>query len=425
VTPSRPRILFLAHRVPYPPNRGERIRTFHILGFLAQRADVSLAFLGEEQSPPETQQALERLCRDVAGLRLGRYRRWINAACSLGFGRTATEGLFRCNRLRRLLARWSKTTRFDAVVVFCSSMVQYLDVPGLAGVPVLLDLIDVDSQKWLDYAKEASGVQRWLFQIEGKRLRRLEQSLPSKVKAIALVSRCEVELYRSFCPTDSVHAISNGVDLDYFRPRENVNSASSKDCVFVGALDYRANVDGIHWFCDEIWPEVRRRQPKATFTVVGSRPSLLVLRLAERPGVRVVSDVPDVRPYLAEAAMVVVPLRIARGIQNKVLEALAMAKGVVATPEALEGIAVDPGVHACRALAPAEWIESIVRLLGDAPARDRLGRAGRTFVETHHCWDRQLRPLATLLGLRAASCEESQGMTATQDAKNSLASCHG
>lgn len=425
MTPSNPKILFLAHRVPYPPNRGERIRSFHMLRFLAQRADVSLAFLGEERPSPETQQALECLCRDVAGLRLGRYRRWINAARSLAFGRTATEGLFQCNRLRRLLARWSKTTRFDAVVVFCSSMVQYLDVPGLAGVPVLLDLIDVDSQKWLDYAAEASGVQRWLFQIEGKRLRRLEQSLPPKVKAITLVSRCEAELYRSFCPTDLVHAISNGVDLDYFRPREDLNSAASQNCVFVGALNYRANVDGLHWFCNEIWPEVRRHQPKATFTVVGSHPSPLVRRLAKRPGVHLACDVPDVRPYLAEAAMVVVPLRIARGIQNKVLEALAMAKAVIATPEALEGIAVEPEVHACQALAPAQWIESMVRLLRDAPARDLLGRAGRTFVETHYCWDRQLQPLATLLGLRAAWYDGSQGITTKQDAKNSLASCHG
>jgi polysaccharide biosynthesis protein PslH len=425
VTPSHPRILFLAHRVPYPPNRGDRIRSFHMLRFLAQRADVSLAYLAEEQSPSETQRALQCLCREVAGLQLGRYRRWLNAACSLAFGRTATEGLFQCSRLRRLLARWSKTTRFDGVVVFCSSMVQYLDVPGLAGVPALVDLVDVDSQKWLDYAEETSGVRRWLFQLEGKRLRRLEQSLPPKAKAIALVSDCEAELYRSFCPADSVHAISNGVDLDYFRPNADLNSASSQDCVFVGALDYRANVDGIHWFCNEIWPEVRRRRPEATFTVVGSRPSPLVLRLAKRPGVRLASNVPDVRPYLAEAAMVAVPLRIARGIQNKVLEALAMSKAVVATPEALEGIAVESGVHACQALTPHQWIESIVHLLEDPSARDRLGRAGRTFVETHYCWDRQLQPLAALLGLRATSCEGSQGMTTKQDAKNSLAACHG
>ena len=216
VTPSRPKILFLAHRVPYPPNRGDRIRSFHHLavscatgGRLSGLSRGRTALAGNATGPRTRVQ-------DVAGLRLGRYRRWINAARSLAFGRTATEGLFQCGRLRRLLARWSRTTRFDAVVVFCSSMVQYLDVPGLAGVPALVDLVDVDSEKWFHYAEEASGVQRWLYRIEGKRLRRLEQSLPPRAKAITLVSRCEAELYKSFCPADSVHAISNGVDLDYF-----------------------------------------------------------------------------------------------------------------------------------------------------------------------------------------------------------------
>jgi polysaccharide biosynthesis protein PslH len=406
VKSSRPRILFLVHRVPYPPNRGDRIRSFHFLRFLARRADVSLAFLAEEEPSPDTRQALGSLCGEVAGLRLGRYGRWINAARSLASGRTVTEGLFHCNRLRRLLGRWSEAVRFDAVVVFCSSMVQYLDVPGLAGVPVLVDLIDVDSQKWLEYAEEALGVQRAIFRVEGKRLRRLEQSLSRRVKAITLVSDCEAELYRSFCPTDAVHAISNGVDLDYYSPRGDSSSVSSQDCVFVGALDYRANIDGIQWFCGKIWPEVRRRQPEATFTIVGSRPSPAVRRLASQPGVRVASDVPDVRPYLAGAALVVVPLRVARGIQNKVLEALAMSKAVIASPEALEGIAIEPEVHACQARSPAEWIDAMGRLLQDGPTRDRLGQAGRALVETHYCWERRLQPLAALLGLGATPCRE-------------------
>jgi sugar transferase (PEP-CTERM/EpsH1 system associated) len=424
VTLSRPRILVLIHRVPYPPNRGDRIRTFHILQFLARRADVSLAFLSEEQPTQATRHAIERLCCDVACVRLGGYRRWINAAWSLARGRTATEGLFKCNRLRRLLTGWCKSRRFDAVVAFCSSMVQFLDLPELADVPVLLDLIDVDSQKWFDYAARASGVRRSLFNIEGGRLRRLEQSLPSKVKAIALVSRWEAELYRSFCPFGAVFVISNGVDLDYFQLRGDSYSTRANDCVFIGALDYRANIDGIDWFCGEIWPEVRRRRPDATFTIVGSRPAPAVLRLAKLPGVRLARDVPDVRPYLAEAALAVVPLRIARGVQNKVLEALAMAKAVVATPEALEGIGVDPGVHACEAREGGEWIESVVRLLADQPARERLGRAGRRFVEAHHCWDRQLQPLATLLGLHTAPCEGSPGISAKLNEEDSLASCH-
>ena len=427
--PLRPKILFLVHRVPHPPNRGDRIRSFHLLEFLAERADVSLAFLAEEPPSQDTCRALSRRCEQFAGIPLGRCRRWVNAAGSLARGRTATEGLFQCRPLRRLLARWAKATRFDAAVVYCSSMFQYLDVPGLSDVPAIVDLVDVDSQKWLEYAKESRGVPRWLYRIEGKRLRRLEQSLAPRANAILLTSGCEVELYRSFCSTGSVHAIPNGVNLDYFHPRGGSDTVaaregtvpiyvsakmglspltpapslaqnsiqSPRDCVFVGALDYRANIDGIKWFCKEIWPEVRRRRPDATFTLVGSRPSPLVRRLAERPGIRLAADVPDVRPYLAEAALVVVPLRIARGIQNKVLEALAMAKAVIATPQALEGIGVDPETHVRAASTPAEWIEATVELLDDESARRRLGHAGRSYVEAHHCWDRQLQPLAEML----------------------------
>ncbi len=405
MAPQRPKILFLVHRVPYPPNRGDRIRSFHLLQFLAQQADVYLAFLTEEQPSPETLKALGNLCKQVAGIQPGRYRRWATAAWSLLRGRTATEGMFQCGQLQALLASWSATMRFDAAVVYCSSMIQYLDVPGLGDVPALVDLVDVDSQKWFQYAAESRGVQRWLYRMEGTRLRRLEQSLPSRVKTITLVSLAEAELFRSFCSAGAVHAIPNGVDLDYFTPCQDSGSASSRGCVFVGALDYRANVEGVTWFCDEVWPEVQRRLPDAAFVLVGSRPTPLLRRLGQRAGIRLASDVPDVRPYLAEAALVVVPLQIARGIQNKVLEALAMAKAVIGTPQALEGLAVEPDVHVCQAREPAEWVEKIVGLLNDSQARRRLGHAGRAYVETHHRWDRQLPMFARLLGLPANGSE--------------------
>jgi polysaccharide biosynthesis protein PslH len=422
---SRPKILVLAHRVPYPPNRGDRIRTFNILQFLARRADVSLAYLTDEQPSVQAEQALRSMCRDVAGLPLGRRRRWLNAARSLACGRTATEGLFWCSRLWRLLARWNKTTRFDAAVVFCSSMVQYLKAPGLDGMPAIVDLIDVDSQKWFDYAEQTSGLPRWLLGLEGRRLRQLERSLPTKARAVILVSRCETDLFRSFCATDSVYAIPNGVDLDYFNPGKGSSSGSTFGCVFVGALDYRANVDGIRWFCEEIWPEVQRRRPQATFTIVGSRPCPAVRRLASQPGVRLACDVADVRPYLADAAMAVVPLRVARGIQNKVLEALAMAKALIATPQALEGIDVEPGVHVYRATEPVQWIEAVLRLLDDRSACERLGRAGRAFVEAGYHWERQLQPLAALLGLGNAAHCDGRGTAVKQDTLGPLVSSRG
>ncbi|MCL4722402.1 MAG: glycosyltransferase, partial [Gammaproteobacteria bacterium] len=231
-------------------------------------------------------------------------------------------------------------------------MAQYLALPELEGLPVLVDLVDVDSQKWFDYARQARGWKRWMFDLEGRRMRRLEGALPQRAAALMVVSEQEAALYRSFHPTGQIHAIPNGVDLDYFRPDEGGEIPAAESCVFVGALDYRANIDGVLWFCREVWPGVRRRYPRAVFRLVGSNPVAAVHRLARLPGVQLVGNVADVRPYLREAAAVVIPLRVARGIQNKLLEALAVRKATVVTPQALEGGNALPGVPVCQAQTP-------------------------------------------------------------------------
>jgi sugar transferase (PEP-CTERM/EpsH1 system associated) len=412
VNASRPKLLCLVHRVPYPPNRGDRIRSFHLLKFLADLAELHLAFLSEGPPDPETLKVLECYCERVAAVPLGRAARWLSAAWSLGVGRTATEGLFRSARLKRTVCRWARENRFHAVVAVCSSMVQYLDLAELNGVPVIIDLVDVDSEKWSEYARHSRGLRRRIFQLEGRRLRRLEASLPDRAEAITFVSPEEAELFRSFCPTDRVHAIPNGVDLDYFRPDAGSGAPVSPHCVFVGALDYQANLDGVAWFCREIWPAVRRRHPEATFRLVGSRPGFAARRLARTPGVELVGGVPDVRPYLGAAAVAVVPLRVARGLQNKVLEAMAMGKPVVATPQALEGVGATSGVHLCQAATPDQWVQALSDLLSDCDLRSRLGDAARVLVAERFEWEAQLQPLAALLGLSVslhqAPCEPSE-----------------
>jgi sugar transferase (PEP-CTERM/EpsH1 system associated) len=420
----RPRILLLVHRVPYPPNRGDRIRSFHLLQFLAERSQLDLAFLAERTVPAETLRVLQQKCHRVAGVTLGRWTRWLRAAWSLAIGRTATEGLFASSGLRRVLREWAGQERFDAVVVFCSSMAQYLNVRGLKDVPAIVDLVDVDSQKWFDYAGTACGLRRLVFRLEGRRLRRLEQSIARRVKAITLVSEPEADLCRSFCESSFIRAVPNGVDLDYFHPVEADEAAIAQRCVFVGALDYRANIDGVRWFCERVWPEVRRRLPGATLALVGSNPSPSLRPLAEVSGVELVGEVPDVRPHLAGAAVCVVPLRVARGIQNKVLEALGMGKAVVATPQALEGLGVEAGVHVLRAATPAEWIEATTALLADAGRRGRLGLAGRQYVETHHRWALQLVPFGELLGLADSPAGQVAGSTSTSDLGPPFAQSH-
>jgi sugar transferase (PEP-CTERM/EpsH1 system associated) len=399
---SRPNILYLVHRVPYPPNRGDRIRSYHLLRHLARGANVYLATLADEPLEPGTEAALSQLCRRVA-IEPVSQQRWLRAAGSVLLGRSATAGLFASPQLRQTVDRWAEETRFEAVVVFCSSMAGYLEAPGLRGVPVLADLVDVDSQKFADYAAKGSGPKAWLYRWEGARLRQVERRLCQRSAAITLVSEAEAELFRHSCPNDKTIAVKNGVDLEFFSPVDQ--APQSKRCVFIGALDYPPNIDGIGWFCNEVWPHLRATHPGATLAIVGRQPVPAVRRLDAIPGVEVIGSVPDVRPHVAAASVAVVPLRIARGIQNKVLEALAMAKPVIASPSALEGLEVTAGEHVLSAVSVSDWISSLEMLFRDSRFGAQLGEAGREFVETHHSWQACLSPLDPLLGLRPAPSE--------------------
>jgi len=277
-------------------------------------------------------------------------------------------------------------------------MAPYLRMAELRSTPAVVDLVDVDSQKWLDYAAASRGPRRLLYQTEGQRLRRLERELAPYARALTLVSQAEVDVYRAFCTAGDVQAIPNGVDLDYFQPGPE---ATEPSCVFTGALDYRPNSDGVCWFCAHVWPAVAEKRPDAKLYLVGRKPAPAVQRLAGIPGVVVTGQVPDVRPYLARASVAVAPLRIARGLQNKVLEALAMAKATIAMPGCLAGLAVEPGVQLLSASSAPEWTTSILRLFDDSEQRAQLGSAGRRYVEQNHRWETCLEPFDSLLGLRA------------------------
>lgn len=390
------RILYLVHRVPYPPNRGDRIRSYHLLRYLAERAEVHLATLADEPTPSDTITELNRLCAAVAIEPLGTTR-WLRAAASLARGRSATEGLFQSAALRSTIREWSRRKPFDAVVVFCSSMMQYASLNELSGLPIVVDLVDVDSQKFHDYARVRRGPKRWLYQLEGRRLRALEQSLPTRVKAVSLVSEAEADIYRSFCPNDRTLAIPNGVDLAYFQPRDP--SSRRPRCVFVGALDYPPNIEGIRWFCREAWPRIRRQCPQATLAVVGRNPDPAVRQLASLPGVEIHGSVPDIRPHLADACVTVAPLQIARGVQNKVLEAMAMARPVIASPGAAEGLAVVAGTDLLIASTAEEWASAVCDTLDDTRRQQALGAAGRRFVESRHDWGSCLGRFAEVLPL--------------------------
>jgi sugar transferase (PEP-CTERM/EpsH1 system associated) len=393
------------------------------LRFLSARANVDLACLADEAVSDTCRDTLRGLCAKLAIIPVSRTLRWARAVKSIAGGRSATEGLFQSPQMVRTLKEWSTGTRYDAVLIYCSSMGQYLHHVDLRRAACVVDLVDIDSQKWFDYGDNSHGIMSWLYCLEGRRVRQIEKSLAAQSAFVTLVSHPEADLLKQWCSQASIVAIPNGVDVERFHPMHDRLEPSSQEpfdtspskCVFIGALDYRANIDGVTWFCREVWPQVHRRFPRSTFVLVGRRPAASVRRLARLPGIELIGEVPDVRPYLHDATVVVVPLRIARGIQNKVLEAMAAGKAVIASPQALEGLEVVPEEHAYQAESAVEWLNAISCLLQDGQARFKLGMAGRKFVVNCHQWDQCLRPFEALLGLtplnRSASSNASTRLT--------------
>jgi sugar transferase (PEP-CTERM/EpsH1 system associated) len=391
-----PNVLFVCHRTPFPPDKGDRIRTYNVLHCLAKRARVDVATLSDEPAGKETERELRKLARSVEIVPIGRRIRWVRAAASIMRGKSATEGLFCEPELRRRINRLTSCNEYDLVVIVCSGMLQYLERAQIGRAKVLVDLIDVDSEKWADYASQTTGWRRLAYLLEARRVRQLESKLADQGIPAAVVSDEEVRCYRKFQPTGHVIAVRNGVDFDFFHSGDAAR-IEPNSCVFVGALDYKPNVDGVAWFCESIWPQVRESNPQARFTIVGRRPVASVLKLGRLPGVRVVADVADVRPYLWNSSVVVAPLRIARGVQNKVLEALATGKPVIASRRSIEGLQVVVGEHLYQADSPTEWLEAISTLWGNEAERQRLGAAARALACANYGWNQALQPIAAIL----------------------------
>lgn len=390
-TPARPRVLYLTHRVPYPPDKGDRIRNYHVLRHLAARARVWLIALADEPVTAETRAALDALCERVAIVPVRRLPRLFWTGLTPLLGGSLSEGAFHSSGVTATVRQWADEAGFSAALVSAGALAPHLRDRSLRGLSKFVDLVDVDSQKWFDFADATAGPKRWLYRFEGRRLRALERSLHGRVRAVSLVSRHEADVYESFAGPGTATVATNGVDLDYFRPTPDV--VEEPACAFVGAMDYLPNVDATVWFAHEVWPSVRARYPDAEFRIIGRKPTVAVQRLSELPGVHVVGQVPDVRPYVARSAVAVTPMRLSRGLQNKVLEALAMGKAVIAAPPALAALGTLPGTHLLSATASEEWAAAVGELLDSPDRRKTLGSAGRRYVEEHHHWDSCLRPL--------------------------------
>jgi len=393
-------LLYLVHRIPYPPNKGDKVRSYHILRHLAARHRVFLGTFADDPEDLKHVARLRELCADLRVIELS--PRLARLRSVSGFA--ANEPLSVAYYGNAELARWVDTTlaneAIDACIVFSSAMAQYVagaDAPRT----VLIDFVDVDSAKWIQYADSRWWPLSWVYRREGSRLLAFERAAADRATRAFFVTDAEADLFRRLAPgcVGRIETIGNGVDTEQYAPSQAHPSpfaAGSQPIVFTGAMDYWPNVDGVRWFAEAVLPRVLDAVPNAHFTIVGMRPTAAVKALASAH-VTVTGTVPDVRPYLQHAAVVVAPLRVARGIQNKILEAMAMARPVVATDACGAGIDAASGRDFLTAHDDAAMAAAVVSLLRDAEAARMMGDAARARIVARYTWEAQLRLLEEAL----------------------------
>lgn len=372
-------LLYLVHRIPYPPNKGDKIRSYHLLKRLAQTYTVHVGAFVDADEDWQYAETLAQIAGGEVKL-LPLKPRWATLKSLYGLlsGEPLTLPYYRDAQMQRWVDTMLSQHPIACALVYSSSMAQYL-MPHTQ-LRRVIDFVDIDSDKWRQYAEKKAWPTRWVYQREARKLFDYERRITHAFAASTFVSDAEANLFKQLAPDciGKVFGFSNGVDTDYFSPAHNFSSpyaAHEAVLVFTGAMDYWANVEAVTWFANEVWPTVRRMHPSARFYIVGSRPSPAVQTLSKQAGIVVTGSVPDTRPYITHAAMAVAPLRIARGIQNKVLEAMAMAKPTLVTAQALEGIAALPGKEVLLANDADTFVQQVSAVMaGHYPSMGELAR---------------------------------------------------
>lgn len=406
---SAMKILMLCQRLPFPPTKGEKIRAFHHLRFLGREHEVTLLTLAEGVGELAHAGRLRALTADLEVIPIA--PRWakLKSLLALPLGTPMTLRYFDAPSFReRVRARLARTS-YDLIFVYSSAMAQYVE--GIRGIPTVVDFVDMDSHKWLQYARHAGFPLSLLYRIEGERMKACERRVAGLADMSVVVSRAEAELFRTIAPGAPVAVVPMVVDTEYFSPNGGL-SPESPTVIFSGVMDYFPNVDGVKHFAREIFPRIRREMPAARLLVVGQRPSRDVRRLGRLPGIEVTGSVPDVRPYFERAQVAVAPLRVAQGMQTKVLEAMAMGLPVVATSRAYTGLEARPDEHLFVEDDPARFADIVVGLLRAPGLRRRVGQAARAFVKAHHAWVASMATLDRVLADATGSCRQSAGRLA-------------
>jgi polysaccharide biosynthesis protein PslH len=412
-------ILYATQRVPYPPNRGDKLAAYHAIQHLARRHHVTVAALADSDDELENAKALAATGVDVEVVLSRPLEARARVAKALVTGEPLSVAHYRSWKLAQRVERHLDRRGCDVAVTFSSSMGQY--VPPALGIPLIADFVDMDSRKWDLYAAASRRPLAWLYATEARRLLEYERDLARRAYCTLVRTELERRDVVRLIPDVRVEVLRNGVDATYFAPDGIVETG--RQIVFTGVMDYFPNVQAVTYFCEDVFPRIRAAVPDAAFAIVGARPTARVRALGRQPGVTVTGQVPDVRPYLRTSAVGVVPLLLARGIQNKVLEAMAVGLPVVTTPGVFAGTGAREGEGILVANDPAGFAATVVGLLRDPTWARQLGRQGRSFVERECSWEANLALLEGLVTEAAEAPRRDRRGRSPGDAETAACRC--
>jgi sugar transferase (PEP-CTERM/EpsH1 system associated) len=391
-------LLFLAHRIPYPPNKGDKIRSYHFLKNLTLKYNVHLGSFIDDPIDWQYTDNLTVICAETYYLGLKPIQAKIKSLQGLLTGEPLSLPYYKNQAMQDWVNKTIKAHSIKKVLIFSSVMAQF--IKKTHDVEIFVDFVDVDSDKWRQYAASKKGLGAWIYKRESKYLFDYEKKIAELAKTSFFVSEQEAALFKKLAPkvSENVTHINNGVDTDYFSPEQTFLTPypSNEDViVFTGAMDYWANVDAVKWFAEDVFPHITKNYSTVKFYIVGSRPTKEVEALASN-AVVVTGAVEDVRPYLAHAKLAVAPLRIARGIQNKVLEAMAMGKHVIATSAAMEGIPYNETLD----LSVGDEVDVVIKQLKELLQKNSMAKISnnnRDFVTAKFSWEQNVNKLLSLM----------------------------
>jgi sugar transferase (PEP-CTERM/EpsH1 system associated) len=395
------KILFLAHRIPYPPDKGDKIRSYQVLKYLASRHELFLACLIDDDRDLRAVEELRRLVPNLHYERLRPWRQRLHMLHALVTGKPLTVLHFYSSSLHAQLMALVKKEKFDALFVYSSNMADY--VRGLQ-IPVrLIDFCDLDSEKFKQYTGISKPPFSWLYRLEGKRLAAYEKQAAANFHHTIFIGSQEKRLFERNGFNGKLVLISNGVDFDryygYELPARQPSPPGGKPyLLFTGAMDYIPNIDAAYWFAREVFPNLKMILPELQFYIIGGNPARKIRKLHDpEAGVIVTGYLDDVRPYIKSARVFVAPMRIARGMQTKILEAMACGVPVVTSPAAARGIGAQAGEHVLVAESAGEYVRQSLCLLVNKKIHARLRKQAFRFLQEKFSWEQNLRVLDTLL----------------------------